>query len=522
MEKSFQQKGCGLMQCPKCGGDKFEKNGRAESGKQRWRCLAEGCHHRTTNPYQEAPDLIEFSSRIPPAKKYLFTAAQNATPVHMGFLKSLQLYAKHIKAELVIIPFRYRNPTSTWSAENESHEWWAKEVVPHLYAGRFNLNKNLTVLGDIKVTPTAVTPLTGLESVTGERSGIVGHTKIQLTTIPTPQNRMAKIMSTTGAVTIKNYSDTKAGKKGEFHHALGAAMVELTNKGGFHLRQISACEDGSFIDLDTAVDYMGIEKAPPAEALVMGDIHADFVDPKVVSATFTDKNSIVKTLKPKRIVYHDLIDFHSRNHHHRNDPITAFVKHQAKMDDVRGETIRACEFVDKYTPKGCEAVIVASNHPEAMARWIRETDWRFDPANAEFYLETALAVVRSAKMGSGGATSIDPFLYWADKLIKTKTALLERGTSYMVKGIELSLHGDKGANGARGTIRTFAKIGAKTIMAHGHGPGWSDGCMQVGTSTVLDMSYTLGGLSGWLQAHGPIYANGKRSLIFIIDGEYRS
>ncbi len=506
------------MKCPKCDCEKFWKlTEKSSSGRHRWECSK--CGYRTTNPHKETPK-IKFAIQIPKAKKYIFTAAQNATPIHKKFFMALTSYAKHVGAELIVIPFRYQNPTSVWTTENESQEWWATEVLHYLYDGRFNLNKSLAVLGDIKVTPTAVTPLTGLESVTGERSGIVGHTKIQLVTIPTPQNKLPKIMATTGAVTIKNYTDTKAGKKGEFHHSLGAAMVELT-KGGFHLRQISACNDGSFIDLDTAVSATNITKALPAEALVMGDIHADFVDPNVVKATFTDKNSMTNVLKPKRIIYHDLIDFYSRNHHHRNDPITAFAKQQNNMDDVKDEVMRACAFVDKYTPKNCEAVLVASNHPEAMARWIRETDWRYDPINAEFYLETALAVVRSAKMEEGGTTAVDPFLYWAKKLLKTQAILLDRTDSYMVKNIECSMHGDQGANGARGTIRTFAKIGAKSIVGHGHSPGISDGCYQTGSSSYLNLSYAKG-LSSWLQTHCVIYANGKRSLLNCIDGEYRN
>ena len=507
------------MICPKCQCEKlWELSTKAESGRTRWKCSK--CKHRTTNPDQDEIRTIEFETRIPRSNKYIFTAAQNATPVHKKFFKSLTLYARHIGAELIVIPFRYRNPTSQWTADNESHEWWSSEIMPHLYDGRFDLNQNLTVLGDIKVTPTAVTPLTGLESLSGERSGIVGHTKIQLMTIPTPQNKLPKIMTTTGAVTVKNYSDTKAGKKGEFHHSLGASMVELSGQ-KFHLRQISANNDGSFIDLNKSVSDKGVKKAPPAEALIMGDTHTDFIDPKVVSATFTDKNSIVKTLRPKKLIWHDLIDFYSRSHHHKFDPIKALATFKADMGSVEQEMRRAYAFVDRHTPKYSESIFIPSNHNEGPARWIRETDWRMDPLNAEFYLETALVVVRSAKLNTGGTYAIDPFLYWAERMLKKPAVLLERNESYIVKDIECALHGDKGANGARGYIRSFAKIGTKSVIGHSHSPGISDGCYQTGTSSYLHRDYAIG-LSSWLQTHCVIYANGKRSLISIIDGSYRA
>tara|TARA_B110000046_G_scaffold184968_1_gene225040 strand:+ start:658 stop:2181 length:1524 start_codon:yes stop_codon:yes gene_type:complete len=506
------------MKCPKCNGTRLHKNGKAESGRTRYKCI--GCNARTTNPNQEVDEKIAFQSTLPKSNKYIFTAAQNATPVHKGFLASLRHFAKRVGAELVVIPFRYKNPTSNWSADNESIEWWDRGLARYLFDGRFNLNKHLTILADVKVQPTAVTPLTGLESITGERSGIVGHTKIQLQTVPTPSNKMPKIMATTGSVTIRNYSDTKSGKKGEFYHSFGAAMVEIDGD-QFHLRQINACNDGSFIDLDVESTPKGCRKAKPAKALIMGDSHVDFIDPDVVKATFTDKGSIVESLRPTRLVWHDLLDFYSRNHHHRNDPITALVKHQSGMGDVRGEIERACAFVDKHTPSKTVSIIVPSNHPEAMARWIRETDWRFDPENAEFYLETALALVKSAHMTPHGATCDDPFAYWAKQLLNTTAEVLTRDDSYVIDGIELGMHGDKGPNGARGSIRNMARTGTKTVIGHSHSPGIFEGCVQTGTSTRLKLEYTSGP-SSWLQTHCVIYANGKRSLLNIVNGKWHN
>ncbi len=505
------------MECPKCGCTNLVKDGRAGSGRQRWRCTQK---HRTTNPHQGVIKSVVFPSNIPKAKKYIFTAAQNATPVHRGFLANLEQYAKSVKAELIVIPFRYRNPTSQWTETNDSHEWWDASLVKYLYDGRFDLNSNLTVLADIKVQPTAVSPLTGLDSITGGKSGIVGHTKLQFKTVATPSHKLPKIMTTTGAVTVQNYTDTKAGKKGEFHHTLGACIVELNNK-IFHIRQIVACKDGSFIDLDKSVSRIGVKKAPPAKALVMGDSHVDFICPNVIKATFAGRGSIVKTLRPKNLIWHDLIDFYSRNHHHRNDPFIAYVKQQNGNGDVRGEVERACAFVDRHTPEGTESVVVPSNHPEAMARWLKETDWRYDPENAEFYLETALAVVKSARMGPGGAEYIDPFTYWARKLIKVPAVFLERDESYSVDGVEFGLHGDRGQNGARGSIKGLSNIGTKSTIGHSHSPGIEGGCHQVGTSTILNLEYNTGA-SSWLNTHSIQYANGKRSLITILpNGTWR-
>lgn len=502
--------------CPKCGGSNLHKKGKAESGRTRWKCT--DCGHRTTNPVVSKP-VVEFNSKLPKAKRYVITSAQNATPIHKPFFEAIMQYCRHVGAELIVIPFRYKNPTSSWTANNEHDEWWAADLVPHLYDGRFDIGKGLTVLADIKVQPTAVSPLTGLESMTGARSGIIGHPRVELKTIPTPQQSLPKIMSTTGAITVENYTDTKAGKKGEFHHTFGAMVVEV-DRDKFHLRHISALQNGSFIDLEVAADKDGVSKAPPAEGLVMGDTHADFVDPAVVAATFTGKDSIVARLNPKRLVWHDLLDFYSCNHHHRGNPFIAVAKHKAGTGSVSGEVARACAFVDKYGA-GRENIFVPSNHPDALARWIREADWRSDPENAEFYLETALEMVRGAEMYHGGARTIDPFHYWAQKTIKAKTVYLHRGDSYTIKGIEVGQHFDQGANGARGSIQAFSRIGVRTVGGHSHSPGIREGAHQVGTSTYLDLEYSGGGLSSWLNTHEIIYANGKRTLVNIIKGDWR-
>ncbi|MDP3327200.1 hypothetical protein [Parvibaculum sp.] len=491
-----------------------------ESGRQRWQCY--DCGHRTTNPTAPETPAVEFKSQLPDKKRFVITAAQNATPIFKPFLDALLRYCKVNDAALIVIPYRYKNPTSQWTANNEDHEWWDEAVVPYLYDGRFNLNDNLVVMADVKVQPTAVTPLSGLDSMTGHRSGIVGHPRLELKTVATPSHKLPKIMTTTGAVTKPNYTDSKAGKKGEFHHSYAAAVVEVKGK-VFHLRQLCACADGSFIDLDREYTKDAVRKAAPAEALVMGDIHVDFVDPAVVKATFGGSKSLFATLRPKRVILHDLIDFYSRNHHHAKNPFVNIAKRASSMDIVSAEIERACRFIDDNIPPATKVVLVPSNHVEALTRWISDADWRLDPTNAETYLETALAVVRSIKMTPNGSSMIDPFHYWARKLLKhpRRCIYLKRGNPYSVRGVEFSMHGDQGTNGTRGSRKSLSTIGVKSFIAHGHGPGITDGCWQVGTSTFLKLEYT-GGPSNWLQTHGAQYANGKRSLFNIIGGEYRA
>ena len=244
--------------CPKCGRPMWRNGVAASSGRPRWTCRRndEFCYTTTFAGGEEAITRGGKKLKTPVFKRmlnrrgsrFIVTCAQNATPVHKGFFASLLQAAKHLDAELIVIPIRYKNPTSRWSASQANAEQWAAEVQPYLCNTRIRLSKNLVVLGDVKTQPTASSPLTGFEAITHGESAILGHTKLQLKTVPTPQNALPKVLTTTGAVTVHNYTDSKAGKLGEFHHTLGATLVELEG-GRFHLRQLNADKDGSFYDL---------------------------------------------------------------------------------------------------------------------------------------------------------------------------------------------------------------------------------------------------------------------------------
>lgn len=528
----------GRRQCPRCKERYLRKDGFTAAGKQRWGCYSyEGtgdtkrrviCYTTTdpdlpyVNTQSGTPDKADpnpqFRRPLGGIKRFVITAAQNATPVHTPFFEALKQYCKFNDAELVVIPIRYKNPTSRWEESQTNAQIWDDVLEPYLYNQRKKLNDNLILLADIKTRPTAERPLSGFEAITAGESGILGHTKLQLTTIPTPQNMYPKLLTTTGAVTVKNYTDSKAGKKGEFHHTLGACAVDIVGK-KFFMRQINAMDDGSFIDLWQLYTPKRTLKAPPALALVFGDTHRAFIDPLVEAATY-NKNGMVDMFDPEFLVFHDLHDGYARNPHHRNNVFAEIAKRSKDMHLVEREVVDDVAWLKKRC-KGRKGIIVPSNHDNFFTRWIRDTDWRDDPENASFYLETAKYMVDETRMTLGGSYTPDPFIYWVEKLKGSEEIrCLRRDESFNLGGVELSMHGDLGPNGARGTRNNLRRIGVKSIIGHSHSPGIEEGCYQAGTSTPLKLEYNQGP-SSWLQCHVVLYANGKRSLLPIIDGEWR-
>ena len=515
--------------CPRCG-KPMHKSGKTPGGKIRYECrgprpLREHCYTTTLPSAGErkqngsAVERVAIPRQELRGERFVITWAQNATPVHREFFACLQTFCRETGAQLLVIPGRYKNPTSQWTASQANNESWAEEVQPYLIGARRRLNDNLTLLADLKIQPTAVTPLTGFEGLTGPESGIVGHPKLQYKTVPTPANKMAKILTTTGAVTVRNYTDSRAGKGGEFHHVFGAVLVEIVSNKLFHLHQINYSTQGHGFVHGNKVYYADrVEKAAPYKALVFGDAHARFADPTVVAATF-GKGGLVDYLNPELLVYHDLLDAYAVNPHHCGDPFKSIAKHRARFDNIRDEVEFTIRTLLEWTGKR-KAVIVPSNHDDMLRRWVVRADWKTDPVNAEFYLETALHMVRATKMTSQGAQTLDPFQFHVEaRKGKADIRCIPNGASFCVAGIELALHGDEGPNGARGTIKNLARIGTKVISGHGHAPAIEEGHYRTGTMTPLKLEYT-GPVSNWLNTHCSIDQFGKRHLHTCIGGRF--
>lgn len=455
---------------------------------------------------------------------FVITWAQNATPVHEGFLAALKHYCTANEAKLIVIPGRYKNPTSQWSQHQEDNEYWVPEVSAYLMNHRVPLNENISIMGDIKIQPTAERPLSGFSTITGHSSGIFGHPKLQLSSIATPQNRLPKLITTTGAVTVQNYTDTKAGKKGEFHHTLGAVVVEIVNKKEFHIRQINALEDGSFIDLTREYTASGVQDAPPPLALVMGDIHTDVMCPMCEQVTFFDKDGIVPYLRPERIILHDWYDGYSGSHHHDKKVFIKYAKHKSGRDDVKAELDRTFARTKKWV-ESCDAMfyVVGSNHNEHLTQWLERNEPKNDPRNAEFYHYLMYRMYQEINMGTYGAHIPNPLeiLCRDDATFRDRLSFVDRDDSLQIADIECGMHGDVGTNGSRGSVVRFNTIGVKSITGHTHSPAIEGGAYQVGTNSALKLEYTVGP-SSWLNTDCLIYANGKRTLINKIDGKWRA
>lgn len=444
------------------------------------------------------------------AKYYMVTCAVNNTKVATKAWENMLAYAKKWGAEVSVIPLRYKNPTSRLEKENQpSKEWWDDRVMPYLDLNRHQIGHNLELLSDVKTQPTASYPLDGTHVLSGENSCIIGHPKMHMKPIPVLEGEHKKMAYTTGAITYPDYTDTKAGKKGEFHHCFGFVMVEVDGLNN-HIRQVPVADDGSFIDLIYEVRDGKVSEIDSVTAFRMGDIHVGDHDPEKIKASL----GLINRLKPEYVILDDVFNGHSINPHEAKDPIIKYQRIREGRNTIDGEIREMIEWLHYFKKEAnSKLVVVRSNHDDFLDRYVRSQDWKGDLVNAPEFMQYT-GILLSGKAPKG----LIPYLIeeeFGDEIIT-----LTLDDSFRPGDIEHAHHGHIGANGSRGSALLFSNLPTKTMTAHTHSPWRLNGSSGVGTSTILRVGYNTGA-SSWRQSDAIEFNNGKHQhIIYQDDGSF--
>jgi hypothetical protein len=477
---------------------------------------------------------LKAESRNVPArgvKRYIFTSAQNNTHVNEKFLQNLEALADHYGAEIIVGTYTYNKnafgklAVKRGTDDKQDELWYDPSIKKYIVDTRVEIAPGLQWCGEINILPTAENPLSGFQSYTGRPSGIFPHAKIAMDSIPSGKFEGTKFNYTTGTVTQRNYLQKKAGLKAEFHHAYGALLVEVDARGNWYARQLNADRKNRVCDLDLMVDGGQVTEGNPVEAITWGDIHTAKLDPAIKKLAW-GKGGIVETLKPKYQFFHDVLDFESRNHHHRGDCYKNFEKYIEGRDDVKAELTEAATLLHNIAVS-CDSqlIVIDSNHDRALRRWLMETDYRQDPKNALLFLELQLAIYQSidqknknfhlfefAMSGHGCPDSVR-FLREDESFITCRDAS---------GGIENGFHGDSGPNGSRGNARGFSQMGRKANIAHAHRAGILHGIYTAGVCVERGALDYVKGPTSHSQSNIITYKNGKRAIFTVWEGKWKA
>jgi hypothetical protein len=452
--------------------------------------------------------------------------------VHAEFLANLKAYATATGATIMVARFSYNKASfgakatkagrAPGAADTEGL-WYDPAIEQYVCddpaqhgSCRWQLAPDLVWCAEMNILPTAVRPLSGLESYSGTASGVFPHAKIALESVPVIGERPPKFNYTTGAVTQRNYIAKKEGLKGEFHHAYGALFVEVDLvTGDWWCRHLNATEDGAFYDLTWRVDGGRVTGGHRLLAFNPGDVHASEID-RTTRACIWAPGGALDVLRPDYQIWHDTESFRNRSHHE----LKSFEKRFAKwvggptQDTVEGELAITAELMRFANREWCRMVVVSSNHDRHGERWLDEVDYKQDLPNAAFFLEAQLARVRALQRGTPWC-----FLEWAVQRTGgvQGTRFLSRDESFKIgppeHQIECGQHGDEGPDGSRGNTASYARMAIRMNKGHDHKAALHNGVASAGVCHRSKDSAYAHGPSSWSISHIGTYQNGKRTIL---------
>ena len=487
-------------------------------------------------PFEQTSFPLPAQGKI---NRYILTSVQNNTKIFSKAWESLVAYSKRKDSrvetsKLMVATFTYNKARfgnkavkrgQAPTAADLAPVWYDPTIKHYICDDQVELAPGLIFCGEMNILPTAVRPLQGLEVYTGRHSSIFPHVKMHMASIASGKNEATKFTYTTGTVTKRNYIAKKEGLKADFHHVYGGLIVEVNCRGDWFVRQLIATNKGVICDMDLKIDGKKITKRNRAKSIVWGDIHEATLDPKVAELAW-GKGGMMEVLRPEFQMMHDVIDFRARNGHTLkrsliHDRFLAFIQGH---DSVQEEVRNVAKFLKESSRDWCRTVVVHSNHCAFFKEWLRIGDYKNDPVNAIYFLETQLEVYRAIRDHPDDPHNL---LRWAverefaDGLEpRPFIQFLDEDESFVLLDIEHGMHGHQGPNGSRGTAGNMARMGRKANRGHEHSTGILEGVYTSGLSGNMDQGYNTGP-SSWSQSHIVTYSNGKRAIYTMWNGGWR-
>lgn len=431
-------------------------------------------------------------------KRFVITTAVTGDEVCEKSLASVRSYCKKQNAELLILISKGSNKSrQTLDITLERENIIVSDV---------NLNNNFKLL-TLTMASNKVDPTGGGITRVGKRdsSVVVASPKQRLVYSATGIDKMPHAAMGTGSITKSNYDNTKLnGFVADKDHVMGGLIVEIESDELFHFRQIQFI-DGAFVDL--GVLYDGKKTKKVSSSMVLGDWHSGATCPNVALSSV----KLSKTIGVKEWILHDTFDAASISHHNEGRFLLKSMMANKQKLSLEKELTGLCGDFNYILKNIQSVVVVRSNHDEHLNRYLDEGRFLNDPHNAVLALELA------SKMVSG----LNPIQWYVESIIGKGRAIrwLKRDESYLVSGIECGAHGDKGANGSRGSAASLEKAFGSVVYGHAHTPNILRQAWCVGTSTLPFPDYG-NGPSSWMNTHCVIYETGHRQLINLIDGRY--
>lgn len=467
----------------------------------------------------------------------VLTSAVAEAPVQKGFYDALKTFHKARNAPVFVRPVNLE--TSGLQKELLDSDFM------HVVINTVKFTPSLS-FHNLKLLAKMVDPLTGTKKLGPGETRIFGHIQRRLETRASADATLETLFNmTTGAITDPNYTGGRyvQERTGEFameRHFYGAVILEKTSSrravnipglGRFHIRMVEyikettdengrlvPLEDPYFLDVNTQYFASGKKADIRLEALMFGDLHFGATDQH---AALEAKKKLIQRLKPKRIYTEDDYDGKEINHHERDRIITQGMLALMKANSLEEglhylrENIEAILAV---APRDAIVIRKRSNHPHWVERYLQSGQFMKEPVNTPLALELSKAMLEG----------MDPIDYFFKKHMRPenyrRVVTLPAGEAVYEgqRGVLVSMHGDKGTNGAKGSMNAFIEATSAAIYGHTHYMQIYNRIMNIAAMAKYPQPYAKEGFSKALIGNAGIGPNGEAQFYTYdhISGEY--
>lgn len=436
---------------------------------------------------------------------YVVTSAVAGQSLNHDFWETLKHYCKVNSAKLIVLPVRpvYKKEDYFPSLIGEQADF---------FGGNYDFNSNL-VAKDFQLYPQQMIPTTGLGRY-GQKGAslIIASPKVFMEVKPVGNTKHPHMIHSTGVVTNPdNYASTRAGSMAAQDHKMAALVVE-TSGSFFNIRQLTWNEKKQgFYDVNKFYTKDSV-KPYKVRGFVMGDLHAGHHNPAVLSQWV----DVINRTGAEFVFLHDAFDGTSISHHADGDFYQLCRHRPEHLNTLEKELKHFCQVLGQLNSDigKSRLVMVPSNHPEWVQRYLRAAKYAFDPFNHLLALELAQAYI---------GQDMDPIQYFVEKNcpeLKDQITWLRRQDDFYIGNRQHAAHGDKSFKGMRGTIQRIESAYGCAIIGHGHSPRLFRDVAMVGTTTFLQAHYMNGEPSDWLNTSGLTDEDGIVQLISVINGKW--
>lgn len=426
-------------------------------------------------------------------KRVLITSAFDGSDIDMNCWLTLKNYAKVNDCDLFVL----------WGKANKNGVMFSKDVYKELEpylatAIEFTKDKYCTAK-DLQISYNQKNPLMNLDKLSNFlHTYIVGSAKQYMKVLPYDPNDVYKVAWSTGTISNIYYDTTVPAQLDKQHHTYGALYLEYNELSGRYIVRNLIYKNNFIADLNkiyTTDDVMNEDYIP---GMVLGDLHLPEEDEKSVRYTV----NMIRDLKVKTVILHDIFSFNSISHHDYELALTRVMNRTPESESLETEMCVSSEKLDEMAAEcpNSNFIVVHSNHDDFILKYLNRCNFLHDLPNA----------VAAARLFVNIYDGENPL----SKYIKQKNIeFLPQGSTYEISGFEVGQHGNLGIGGMRGSSTTYSKTYTKSITAHTHSPATFETSIVVGTNSKLKLSYNEG-ISTWAHSNVLIHGNGTYQHIF--------